>query len=85
MATETSNSPSSNSRTDETKVAAPASLSAAHVAAAILLPPLALFLVGGASRDFWIAFGLTCLGYLPGMAFALFVLLKRRSPRVTPA
>ena len=81
MATETSNSPSSNSRTDEPKVAAPASLSAAHVAAAILLPPLALFLVGGASRDFWIAFGLTCLGYLPGVAFALFTLLKGRSPR----
>ncbi len=80
MATETSNRPS-----DEPSVAAPASLSAAHVAAAILLPPLALFLVGGVSRDFWIAFGLTCLGYLPGMAFALFVLLKRRSPRGGPA
>ncbi len=80
MATETSNSPS-----DEPKIAAPASLPAAHVAAAILLPPLALFLVQGVSRDFWIAVGLTCLGYLPGAAFALFALLKGRSPRGAPA
>ena len=85
MATETSSSPSSNSRTDEPKVAATASLSAAHVVAAILLPPLALFLVGGVSRDFWIALGLTCLGYVPGLAFALFVLLKGRSARGAPA
>jgi len=81
MTTETS----SNSQIEEPKIAAPASLSAAHVAAAILLPPLALFLVQGVSRDFWIAFGLTCLGYLPGVAFALFVLLKGRSPREAPA
>ena len=80
MATETSNSPS-----DEPKAAAPASLSAAHLAAAILLPPLALFLLGGVSRDFWIGLGLTCLGYLPGVAFALFVLLKGRSGRGAPA
>jgi uncharacterized membrane protein YqaE (UPF0057 family) len=85
MATEISSSPGSNSRTDEPKVAAPAPLSAAHVAAAILLPPLALFLVRGVSRDFWIAFGLTCLGFLPGVAFALFVLLKGRSQRSAPA
>jgi uncharacterized membrane protein YqaE (UPF0057 family) len=75
MATETSN------RGDEPKVAAPGSVSAAHVAAAILLPPLALFLIGGVSRDFWIAFGLTCLGYLPGVVFALFVLLKSSPSR----
>jgi uncharacterized membrane protein YqaE (UPF0057 family) len=74
-----------NSRTDEPRVAAPGSVSAAHLAAAILLPPLALFLVGGVSRDFWIAFGLTCLGFLPGVAFALFVLLKGRSQRNAPA
>ena len=80
MATETSNSPS-----DEPGAAPPASPSAAHVAAAILLPPLALFLVGGVSRDFWIAFGLTCLGYLPGVAFALFVVIKGRSPGGAPA
>ena len=81
MATETS----SSSPSDVPTVAAPASLSAAHVAAAILLPPLALFLVQGVSRDFWIAFGLSCLGYLPGVAFASFALLKGRSRRGAPA
>lgn len=70
---------------DEPEIAASASLFAAHVAAAILLPPLALFLIRGVSRDFWIAFGLTCLGYLPGVAFALFALLKSRSSCSVPA
>ena len=79
MATETSNSPS-----DEPKIAAGPPVSAAHFAAAILLPPLALFLVQGVSRDFWIAFGLTCLGYLPGAAFALFTLMNGRSWRGAP-
>lgn len=46
-------------------------------AAAILLPPLAIFLHQGVGRDFWIGFALTCLGYLPGVAFAIFTLLKR--------
>jgi uncharacterized membrane protein YqaE (UPF0057 family) len=31
------------------------------------------------ARDFWIAFALTCLGYLPGVAFTLFTLLKNRA------
>ena len=75
----------SNSSGDEPKVAPPTAVSAAHVAAAILLPPLALFLIAGVSRDFWIAFGLTCLGYLPGVAFALIVLLRGRSRRSVPA
>ncbi len=56
----------------------------ALIAAAILLPPLALFLARGVSRDFWIAFGLTCLGYLPGVAFALFATL-RGPPAPRPA
>lgn len=49
------------------------------IAAAILLPPLALFLRDGVSRNFWIAFALTCLGYLPGMVFAVVTLLRARS------
>ena len=81
MATETS----SNNPGDEAEIAESASVSAAHIAAAILLPPLALFLVRGVSRDFWISLGLTCLGYLPGVAFALFGLLKGRSGRSRPA
>ncbi len=70
---ETSSSPSSEDQGEQ-----PAALPAPIlIAAAILLPPLALFLVAGVSRDFWIAFALTCLGYLPGVAYALFTLLRR--------
>lgn len=54
-------------------------LSAGSIVAALLLPPLAIFLDRGVGRDFWIAFGLTCLGYLPGVAFTLFTLLKNRA------
>ena len=52
-------------------------MSAGLIVAALLLPPLAIFLSEGVTRNFWIAFGLTCLGYLPGVAFAFYVLLKR--------
>jgi len=54
------------------------------ILAALFLPPLAVFLAEGVSRNFWIALGLTCLGYLPGVAFAFFTLL-RRPPPVSPA
>ena len=47
------------------------------IVAALLLPPLAIFLSEGVTRNFWIGLGLTCLGYLPGIAFAFFTLLKR--------
>lgn len=52
-------------------------LSPGLIAAAILLPPLAVFLVEGVARTFWISFGLTCLGYLPGVVFTFYALLKR--------
>lgn len=52
-------------------------MSPALIAAALLLPPLAIFLSEGVSRNFWIAFGLTCLGYLPGVVFAFITLRKR--------
>lgn len=48
------------------------------VVAAFLLPPLAIFLTEGVTRNFWISFGLTCLGFVPGVAFSLYVLLNRR-------
>ena len=57
-------------------------LGAGTIVAALLLPPLGIFLDRGVSRDFWIAFGLTCLGYLPGVAFTFFTLLR---PRAVPA
>ena len=60
-------------------------MSAGLIVAALLLPPLALFLSEGVTRNFWIAFGLTCLGYLPGVAFAFYILLKRRGSAPGPA
>jgi len=49
----------------------------AAVAGAVLLPPLGVFLDRGTGRDFWIAAGLTCLAWLPGVAFALWTVLAR--------
>ena len=59
-------------------------MSAGLIVAALLLPPLAIFLAEGVTRNFWISFGLTCLGYLPGVAFVFYTLLKR-SPEGSPA
>ena len=47
-----------------------------RIIAALLLPPLAIFLAQGLSRDFWIGVVLTCLGYLPGIIFAFVVLAR---------
>jgi uncharacterized membrane protein YqaE (UPF0057 family) len=54
-----------------------------QIVAALLLPPLAIFMAEGVTRNFWIGFGLTCLGYLPGVVFAFFVLLTRRNATST--
>jgi uncharacterized membrane protein YqaE (UPF0057 family) len=50
--------------------------SAPAIAGAVFLPPLGVYLDRGLGRDFWIATGLTCLAFLPGMAFALFTVLR---------
>ncbi len=42
---------------------------------AILLPPLGVALDEGISKNFWICLVLTLLGYVPGILFALYVLL----------
>ena len=55
------------------------------ILAVVFLPPLAIFIAEGVSRNFWICFGLTCLGYLPGMAFAFYFLLSRRRSAPQPA
>ena len=53
------------------------------IIAAILLPPLGVWLgervVG---RNFWIAVALTCLGWLPGVVWALVTLFRPRSGTV---
>lgn len=50
---------------------------AGRVAASALLPPLGVYLDRGPRGDFWLATGLTVLGFLPGAAYALYSLLLR--------
>lgn len=57
-------------------------MSVATIIAAILLPPLGIFLDRGMGRDFGIATILTILFFLPGMAFALFVVLGGSTARL---
>jgi uncharacterized membrane protein YqaE (UPF0057 family) len=56
-----------------------------RIVAALFLPPLAIFLEEGVSRNFWIDVGLTCLGYVPGIIFAFVVLMRRQAPVQQPA
>jgi uncharacterized membrane protein YqaE (UPF0057 family) len=51
------------------------------IIAAILLPPLGIFLARGLGPEFWIGMVLTLLGWAPGVIFALFVLLRPRVAR----
>jgi uncharacterized membrane protein YqaE (UPF0057 family) len=45
------------------------------VVLAILLPPLGVFLKYGCQMEFWICLLLTILGYIPGILYALWVLV----------
>jgi uncharacterized membrane protein YqaE (UPF0057 family) len=44
--------------------------------AAIVLPPLGVFLEVGLGTQFWINVLLTILGYLPGVIHALYLILS---------
>jgi uncharacterized membrane protein YqaE (UPF0057 family) len=44
---------------------------------AVFLPPLAVFLMVGLGRDFWINLILTLLGWLPGMVHAIYLIGAR--------
>jgi uncharacterized membrane protein YqaE (UPF0057 family) len=46
------------------------------IIAAILLPPLGIFLDRGITPAFWVGVILTVIGWIPGAIFALLVLLK---------
>ena len=48
----------------------------AAVIAAILLPPLGIFLARGLGLEFWIGTLLTILFWVPGIIFALIVVLR---------
>lgn len=49
-----------------------------RIVLAIFLPPLAVFLTRGLGRAFWISVLLTIIGFVPGAAYALFVVLSDR-------
>lgn len=51
--------------------------SAAVIVAALLLPPLGVYLVQGLGPAFWITAVLTCLGLAPGIVFALAAIIRR--------
>jgi uncharacterized membrane protein YqaE (UPF0057 family) len=51
------------------------------IIAAILLPPLGVFLDRGITPAFWLTVVLTCLGFVPGVLFALFTIIR---PRTAP-
>ena len=45
--------------------------------AAILLPPLGVFLQVGIGPQFWLNILLTLLGYIPGIIHAVWIIIKR--------
>ena len=47
-----------------------------RLVAAILLPPLGVFLQVGIGAQFWINILLTLLGYIPGIVHAVWVIAK---------
>ena len=48
-----------------------------RIIAAILLPPLGVFLQVGIGMHFWINILLTLLGYIPGIIHAVWIIAKR--------
>lgn len=54
------------------------------VVAAILLPPLGVFLDQGITPNFWMAALFTIFFFFPGMLFAMFTVLRPK-PAPSPA
>ena len=48
-----------------------------RIIAAILLPPLGVFLQVGIGKAFWINILLTLLGYIPGIIHAIWIIGKK--------
>lgn len=48
-----------------------------RIVAAILLPPLGVFLQVGITAQFWINILLTLLGYVPGIVHAVWIIARR--------
>lgn len=47
-----------------------------RIIAAIILPPLGVFLQVGIGKHFWINIVLTLLGFIPGIVHAIWVIAK---------
>ena len=47
------------------------------IIAAIILPPLGVFLEVGIGKHFWINILLTILGYIPGIVHAVWVIARK--------
>lgn len=52
-------------------------MSIIRVIAAILLPPLGVFLTVGIGAQFWINIILTLLGFVPGIVHAVWIIARR--------
>jgi uncharacterized membrane protein YqaE (UPF0057 family) len=48
-----------------------------RIIAAIVLPPLGVFLQVGIGKHFWINILLTLFGYVPGIIHAVWVIIKK--------
>jgi uncharacterized membrane protein YqaE (UPF0057 family) len=48
-----------------------------RIVAAIILPPLGVFLQVGIGKQFWLNILLTILGYIPGIVHAIWIIAKR--------
>jgi uncharacterized membrane protein YqaE (UPF0057 family) len=52
-------------------------IDAVRILCAILLPPLAVYLTVGFTRQFWVSLVLTLLGFVPGIVHAIWLLTER--------
>jgi uncharacterized membrane protein YqaE (UPF0057 family) len=48
-----------------------------RIIAAVILPPLGVFLEVGIGKHFWINILLTLLGYIPGIVHAVYIIARR--------
>jgi uncharacterized membrane protein YqaE (UPF0057 family) len=51
-------------------------MTAGRVAAAVLVPPLGVYLTRGAGRDFAVASMLTLLAFVPGVIFSVWTVAR---------
>ena len=49
-----------------------------RIIAAVILPPLGVFLEVGIGKHFWINILLTILGYIPGIVHAVYIIARRQ-------